>query len=47
MTGRGAKLEFQLKKALIGGIQLRIGSTIYDGSIKTALEKLKKKLATL
>lgn len=47
MTGRGAKLEFQLNKDLIGGIQLRIGSTIYDGSIKTALEKLKKKLATL
>ena len=47
MTGRGAKLEFQLNKDLIGGIQLRIGSTIYDGSIKTALEKLQKKLATL
>ncbi len=45
MTGRGAKLDFQQDEALIGGIKLKIGSTVFDGSIQTALETLKKELA--
>ena len=45
MTGRGAKLNFQQDEALIGGIKLKIGSTVFDGSIQTALETLKKELA--
>ena len=45
MTGRGARLDFQQDEALIGGIKLKIGSTVFDGSIQTALETLKKELA--
>ena len=45
VTGRGARLDFQQDEALIGGIKLKIGSTIFDGSIQTALETLKKELA--
>ncbi len=45
MTGRGARLEFQQDEALIGGIKLEIGSTVFDGSVQAALETLKKELA--
>ncbi len=47
MTGRGARLEFQQDEALIGGIRLKIGSTIFDGSVQAALEELHKELAAL
>ena len=46
MTGRGARLDFQQDEALIGGIKLKIGSTVFDGSVQTALETLKKELAS-
>ena len=46
MTGRGARLDFQQDEALIGGIKLQIGSTVFDGSVQTALETLKKELAS-
>ena len=46
MTGHGARLEFQQDEALIGGIRLKIGSTIFDGSVQTALAALQKELTT-
>ena len=46
MTGRGARLDFQQDEELIGGIKLKIGSTVFDGSIQTDLETLKKELAS-
>ena len=38
-------LDYQQDDSLIGGIRIQIGSTIYDGSIQTQLETLKKKLS--
>ena len=38
-------LDYEQDSSLIGGIKIQIGSTIYDGSIQTQLETLKKKLS--
>jgi F-type H+-transporting ATPase subunit delta len=37
---------FREDKSLIGGAILRIGSTIYDGSVRGRLERLKERLAS-
>ena len=29
---------------LIGGVMAKVGSTVYDGTVKTQLEKLRKQL---
>lgn len=44
LTGRRVNLNFQVDEKLIGGVVTRIGSTVYDGSVKTQLENLKKEL---
>lgn len=44
LTGRTTKLEFGIDKDLIGGVVTRIGSTVYDASVKTRLENLKEEL---
>lgn len=43
-TGRQVKIDFAVDPELIGGVVTRIGSTVYDGSIKTQLENLKEEL---
>jgi F-type H+-transporting ATPase subunit delta len=44
----GAEIEasFYQDPSLLGGALLRIGSTVYDGSVRGRLEQLKEKLAT-
>ncbi len=44
MTGMKVRLEFDTDEDLIGGVVTRIGSTVYDGSVKTQLENLKQQL---
>jgi F-type H+-transporting ATPase subunit delta len=44
ITGKQIKLEFNVDPNLIGGVVTRIGSTIYDSSVKTQLENLKEEL---
>ena len=44
LTGRQVDLRFGIDPAIIGGVVTRIGSTIYDGSVKTQLENLKQEL---
>jgi F-type H+-transporting ATPase subunit delta len=43
-TGKHVHLAADVDPALIGGIVTRIGSTVYDGSIRTQLHKLKQQL---
>ena len=43
--GRGVQAEFREDPALLGGARLRIGSTIYDGSVRGRLEALREQLA--
>jgi F-type H+-transporting ATPase subunit delta len=43
-TGRKVHLETTVDPALIGGAVTRIGSTVYDGSVTTQLQRLKERL---
>jgi F-type H+-transporting ATPase subunit delta len=44
MTGKQVQFEFKSDPALIGGVVTRIGSVIYDGSIRTQLQEIKHRL---
>jgi F-type H+-transporting ATPase subunit delta len=44
LTGRTVTMATRVDPALIGGVVARIGSTVYDGSIATQLQKMKQKL---
>jgi F-type H+-transporting ATPase subunit delta len=43
-TGRKVVLESRVDASIIGGVITRLGSTIYDGSVTTQLEKMKQAL---
>jgi F-type H+-transporting ATPase subunit delta len=45
LTGKNVRVSFHTDDELIGGLVTRIGSTVYDGSIKTQLELLSTRLA--
>jgi F-type H+-transporting ATPase subunit delta len=44
LTGRRVTMTTKLDPSLIGGAVARVGSTVYDGSIATQLEKIKERL---
>lgn len=44
LTGREIVLKVDKNPALIGGLVVRVGNVILDGSIKTQLEKIKGRL---
>ena len=44
VTGRTVMLETRVDPAIIGGVVARVGSTVYDGSVTTQLEKMRTKL---
>lgn len=46
ITNRRVRLNFATDETLLGGIVTRIGSTIYDGSVRSQLERLKQELAS-
>jgi F-type H+-transporting ATPase subunit delta len=43
-TGRTVFLESRVDPSIIGGVITRLGSTIFDGSVTTQLEKMKQAL---
>ena len=43
-TGRKVVLETRVDPSIIGGVVTRLGSTVYDGSVTTQLEKMKQSL---
>jgi F-type H+-transporting ATPase subunit delta len=43
-TGKEVRLQFRTDPGIIGGVVTRIGSTVYDGSIKNQLSQMKRKL---
>jgi F-type H+-transporting ATPase subunit delta len=45
MTGKSVRIEFATDPGMIGGLVTRIGSTIYDGSVRNQLEQIKEKMA--
>lgn len=45
LSGRKVRLKFSTDAELIGGMVARIGSTVYDGSIRNQLREMETKLA--
>ena len=45
LTGKKTRLSFEIDETLLGGIVTRIGSTIYDGSVRNQLRRLREELA--
>lgn len=44
LSGKRVRAEFAVDGALIGGVTAKVGSTIYDGSVRGQLETLRRKL---
>jgi F-type H+-transporting ATPase subunit delta len=45
-TGKRVHSQFGLDASLLGGAVVRVGSTIYDGSVKGQLEKIKEAISS-
>ena len=45
LTGKRIEAEYKLDAKLIGGAVVRIGSTVYDGSVREQLNRLRASLA--
>lgn len=46
VTGKQVRCSFETDPALVGGIVARIGSTVYDGSVRARLDSLRERLVT-
>ena len=46
LTGKRVDAQYGLDPALIGGAVVRIGSTVYDGSVREQLNRLRTRLAS-
>src|SRR5271167_4320279 len=44
LTGKKVRAHYASDAALLGGVRVRVGSTIYDGSLRGQLEKMKQEL---
>ena len=40
--GAGLNIQYSVNPQLIGGMRIQVGSDLYDGSVKTRLEKLEQ-----
>ena len=45
LTGKKVRINFATDPDLIGGLVTRIGSTVYDGSVRNHLQLIKEKMA--
>lgn len=46
LTGKKVEARYSLDPALMGGAVVRIGSTVYDGSVREQLERMHARLAS-
>lgn len=46
LTGKQVRCEFLVDPGLLGGVSARIGSTIYDGSVRGQLAALRGRMST-
>lgn len=44
VTGKKVELSTKVDRDLLGGLVAKIGSTVYDGSVKTQLQRLRQEL---
>ena len=45
LTGLKVRLSFDVEPEMLGGAIARIGSTVYDGSLRTQLSELRRRMA--
>jgi F-type H+-transporting ATPase subunit delta len=46
LTGKKVRAHYDEDKSLLGGAVVRVGSTIYDGSVKGQLERMKEAISS-
>jgi F-type H+-transporting ATPase subunit delta len=46
VTGKKVRARYALDKALLGGAIVRVGSTIYDGSVQGQLARIKEAISS-
>jgi len=46
LSGKRIRARYNVDESLIGGVVARIGSTVYDGSVRGQLESLGRRLST-
>ena len=46
VAGKQVRCDFAVDESLIGGVVARIGSTVYDGSVRTQLDSLRQRLVS-
>ena len=46
LSGKQMRMQYSLDAQLLGGAVARVGSTVYDGSVRGQLERLRGKLAS-
>jgi F-type H+-transporting ATPase subunit delta len=44
LTGSRVRLQFEVDDELIGGVVTRIGSTLYDGSVRGQLQQIRQRM---
>jgi len=44
LTGKRMRLRFAVDAGLLGGVEARIGSTVYDGSLRGQLQRMRREL---
>lgn len=44
-TGKRLRVRYTLDQGLIGGVVVKVGTTIYDGSVRGQLQRMKEQLA--
>ena len=45
VAGKKVRARYKTKESLLGGAVIRIGSTVYDGSIQGQLAKIREQLS--
>lgn len=45
LTGKKIEVKFSIDAKLLGGVLVRVGDTIYDGSLRNRLDDLRERLA--
>src|SRR5207249_3063567 len=46
LAGKKARMQFSTDPALVGGVVAKVGSTVYDGSVRGQLERLRVRLGS-
>lgn len=47
LTGKRVRARYQRDSSLLGGAVVKVGSTIYDGSVKGQLERIREQLVNI